>query len=121
MQNARPAWKHRHAPPPRLMVPPDADRLAREAMRAACGLCAAELRAALSRLARALAAADAPTALSEARAMRDLAAEFRLHGLIAPLLQIERALRCSSRARATSAPLAALEGRLERELAALPA
>jgi hypothetical protein len=50
--------------------------------------------------------------------MRDRAAEFRLHGLLAPLPQIERALR--GRHRATSAPLATLEARLERELAALP-
>lgn len=121
MHNAHSASRHRLATPPRLTVPPDADRLARDAMREACGLCATELRAALARLERALGAADAESALAEARAMRDLASEFRLHGLLAPLLQIERALRGPSRTGAAFAPLAALGARLERELAALPA
>ncbi len=123
MHNSRSPGRHRRtAPPPRLMVPPDADRLAREAMRQACGLCACELRAGVQRLAAALEAGDTKAALCEALAMRDLAAEFRLHRLGPPLLQIERLLRAPRPGLVgASAPLAALRARLEPELAALPA
>lgn len=125
MQNARSEGRQRgssgEAPQLRLVIPPDADRRAREALRSACGLCADDMRERTARLRAALRAHDAGAAMAEAVTMRALVADFHLHGLSAPVAQIERLLREGRGPLAALAPLATLEARLEGELAALPA